>query len=218
MRLPASLRHALAALLGMACCAPLPVLAQEAYLRDSQGKLVRSSSFGNTQIGSLCWRGGAWTPAQAIRECEMDVGLPESPPPPPAKRAEAPSRARDTMVQEYPWPVTLDRRMYFDNGTIALTPPTRATLDELLDKMRFLAIRTVLVIGHADKSGNSAANHALSMRRAQAVKAYLVAHGIAPDLVHVEGKGDTQPIADDSTPEGRAKNRYVDLEVAGTSK
>ena len=58
----------------------------------------------------------------------------------------------------------------------------------------------------------------LSVRRAEAVKAYLVSKGIEPNRIYTEGKGLTQPIASNSTAEGRAKNRRVEIEVIGTRK
>ncbi|MBC8058551.1 MAG: OmpA family protein, partial [Rhizobiales bacterium] len=56
----------------------------------------------------------------------------------------------------------------------------------------------------------------LSIRRAEAVKAYLQAKGIEPNRIYTEGKGEKQPVADNKTAEGRAKNRRVEIEVVGT--
>ncbi len=70
----------------------------------------------------------------------------------------------------------------------------------------------------ADAVGSDAYNQKLSQRRAEAVKAYLVAQGVETSRVYTEGKGETQPVADNTTAAGRAKNRRVTVEVVGTRK
>jgi outer membrane protein OmpA-like peptidoglycan-associated protein len=67
------------------------------------------------------------------------------------------------------------------------------------------------VEGHTDNVGAAAANQSLSERRAQSVKAWLVSHGIAEDRLSIKGFGDTRPVADNSTDEGKTKNRRVEL-------
>jgi OOP family OmpA-OmpF porin len=64
--------------------------------------------------------------------------------------------------------------------------------------------------------GTDSYNQRLSVRRAEAVKAYLVSKGIEKNRVYTEGKGEKQPVADNRTAEGRAKNRRVEIEVVGT--
>jgi OOP family OmpA-OmpF porin len=67
-----------------------------------------------------------------------------------------------------------------------------------------------------DQLGSAAYNQGLSQRRAESVKAYLVSKGIEKNRVYTEGKGEKQPVADNKTAEGRAKNRRVEIEVVGT--
>ena len=69
---------------------------------------------------------------------------------------------------------------------------------------------------HADSIGSDAYNQKLSVRRAEAVKAYLLSKGIEANRVYTEGKGEKQPVADNKTAAGRAKNRRVEIEVVGT--
>ena len=64
--------------------------------------------------------------------------------------------------------------------------------------------------------GSDAYNQKLSVKRAESVKAYLVTNGIEKNRVYTEGKGEKQPVADNKTAEGRAKNRRVEIEVVGT--
>ena len=71
-------------------------------------------------------------------------------------------------------------------------------------------------MGHTDSIGSDSYNQKLSVRRSEAVKAYLVSKGIEKNRVYTEGKGEKQPVADNKTAEGRAKNRRVEIEVVGT--
>jgi OOP family OmpA-OmpF porin len=77
-------------------------------------------------------------------------------------------------------------------------------------------IEVVIAVGHTDNVGGDSYNQRLSVRRAEAVKAYLVSKGIESNRVYTEGKGEKQPVADNKTSEGRAKNRRVEVEVVGT--
>jgi OmpA-OmpF porin, OOP family len=64
--------------------------------------------------------------------------------------------------------------------------------------------------------GSDSYNQRLSIRRSEAVKSYLVGKGVEKNRVYTEGKGEKQPVADNKTSEGRAKNRRVEIEVVGT--
>jgi len=70
------------------------------------------------------------------------------------------------------------------------------------------------IVGHTDSSGSAAANNALSRERAQSTRDYLIARGVAITRLQTEGRGSSEPVADNSTPEGRAKNRRVTIYVA----
>jgi len=74
----------------------------------------------------------------------------------------------------------------------------------------------IIAVGHTDSVGTDAYNQKLSVRRAEAVKNYLTGKGIEKNRVYTEGKGEKQPVADNKTSEGRAKNRRVEIEVVGT--
>jgi OOP family OmpA-OmpF porin len=77
-------------------------------------------------------------------------------------------------------------------------------------------LEVIIAVGHTDSIGTDAYNQRLSVRRAEAVKAFLVSKGIERNRVYTEGKGKKQPVADNRTKEGRAKNRRVEIEVVGT--
>ena len=85
-----------------------------------------------------------------------------------------------------------------------------------LAKTKGIALEVIIAVGHTDNIGSAAYNQALSERRANAVKEYLVSKGIEKNRVYTEGKGLKNPIASNSTAEGRAKNRRTEIEVVGT--
>jgi OmpA-OmpF porin, OOP family len=95
-------------------------------------------------------------------------------------------------------------------------PEGKAKLDDLVGKMRDVALEVIIAVGHTDSDGNDALNDKLSISRAEAVKAYLVSKGVEKNRVYTEGKGKRQPVADNKTKEGKAKNRRVEVEVVGT--
>ena len=95
-------------------------------------------------------------------------------------------------------------------------PTVRAKLDDLISKVKGINLEVVIAVGHTDAVGSDAYNQGLSMKRSEAVKAYLVSNGVEKNRVYTEGKGEKQPVADNKTKEGRAKNRRVEIEVVGT--
>ncbi len=97
-----------------------------------------------------------------------------------------------------------------------LKPDGKAKLNDLTSKLQGMNLEVIIAVGHTDSIGTDAYNQRLSVRRAEAVKAYLVSKGIEKNRVYTEGKGEKQPVADNKTAEGRAKNRRVEIEVVGT--
>jgi len=147
------------------------------------------------------------------------VPAPKPPPPPePKPRAvEAPKPA-----PEKPKPVaekvTFAADVLFDFDKAVVKPEGKSKLDDISNKTKGVNLEVVIAIGHADSVGSDAYNQRLSVRRAESVKAYLVSKGVEANRVYTEGKGEKQPVADNKTKEGRAKNRRVEIEVIGTRK
>lgn len=113
--------------------------------------------------------------------------------------------------------VTLAADAFFQAKAADIPEEMRAKLDDLAQRARGLRLEAVIAIGHAD--GSEAADVEaikLSIRRADAVKAYLVRQGVEMNRIFTEGKGSKLPVAPNTTAEGRAKNRRVEIEVVGT--
>jgi OmpA-OmpF porin, OOP family len=175
--------------------------------------------------GSLCWRDAGWTPATAAKGCDGAI-VPAAPAPAPAPAAApapapapAPAAAPAApAAAPAPAKVTYAADAFFDFDKAVLKPEGKAKLADLADKVGGINLEVVIAVGHTDSVGSAGYNQALSIRRAEAVKAFLVSKGIESNRVYTEGKGLTQPVADNATREGRAKNRRVEVEVVGTRK
>ncbi|WP_223550307.1 OmpA family protein [Pseudomonas sp. A-B-19] len=109
--------------------------------------------------------------------------------------------------------ITLSDDVLFAFNQSDLTPTAKSQLDALMSKFEDADVVSIKVVGHTDSVGSDAYNQTLSERRASSVAEYLLSQGVAPNKVTSEGKGASQPIADNETEEGRAKNRRVDLHI-----
>lgn len=94
-----------------------------------------------------------------------------------------------------------------------LTPTAQSQLDSIMGKLEDDSVVSIKVVGHTDSVGSDTYNQGLSERRASSVAQYLLSQGVAPAKVTSEGKGESQPVADNDTDEGRAKNRRVELHI-----
>jgi outer membrane protein OmpA-like peptidoglycan-associated protein len=119
---------------------------------------------------------------------------PPPPPPPPAGKK-----------------ITLAADSYFDFDKATLKPGGKERIDEVIRAMKDNPQLHVLVEGHTDSIGSDAYNQKLSERRANAVRDYLISRGIESTRITTRGLGESQPVADNKTKEGRAKNRRVDI-------
>ena len=138
---------------------------------------------------------------------------PPAPAPVEAAPAPAPVEAAPVPTSEK---VSFAAEALFDFDKAIVKPEGKAALDDLLNKLQGMNTEVMVTVGHTDSIGTDAYNQKLSLRRAEAVKAYIVSKGVDQSRVYTEGKGETQPVADNSTSEGRAKNRRVTVEVVGT--
>ena len=197
-----------------------------AYVLDQRGNVV-VDPFG------LCWRTPWWTPQLAGIDgpkgagCQCDKAVlpkevcePPPPPPPPAPPKAAPPPPPPPPPPAPPKPmtekVTFAADALFDFDKYVIRPDAKAKLDDLVSKLAGVSLEVIVAVGHTDWIGTEEYNLGLSKRRSDAIKQYLVSKGIEANRIYTEGKGEKQPVADNRTAEGRAKNRRVEIEVIGT--
>jgi len=170
----------------------------------------------------LCWRDASWTPATAAPGCDGAIvppapaAAPAPAPAPVATPAPAPVAPPAPPAPPAATKVTYAADAFFDFNKSVIKPDGKAKLDDLIGKIKDINLEVIIAVGHTDSVGSDAYNQKLSIRRSEAVKAYLVSKGIEKNRVYTEGKGEKQPVADNKTAEGRAKNRRVEIEVVGT--
>jgi outer membrane protein OmpA-like peptidoglycan-associated protein len=117
-----------------------------------------------------------------------------------------------TLKYDPPKVYTL-KNVFFERGLSTLRKESFPALNELVDAMKSKKSLVIEIAGHTDNVGKSEANQKLSEDRADAVRDYLVKHGIDPKRVTAKGYGDTQPVASNDTPNGRQQNRRTEVRI-----
>jgi outer membrane protein OmpA-like peptidoglycan-associated protein len=118
-------------------------------------------------------------------------------------------------VPAAPEVITLDDQgqVLFAFNSAALSADAQQRLHSLLPKLGDPSVVSVKVIGHTDSVGSDSYNQGLSERRASSVAEYLISQGLAPQKVTSLGRGESEPVADNDSDEGRAHNRRVELHL-----
>jgi len=131
-----------------------------------------------------------------------------------AKEAEV-KLSKLAMVSEEPrgMVITLSGSVLFASNQAVLLPDAERRLDEVAKALLATKERKIVVEGYSDARGSDTYNLDLSRRRAEAVRAYLVSRGYDPDLISAEGMGKARPVSNNTTAEGRANNRRVEIVV-----
>lgn len=185
-----------------------------------QGKLTLDPMIYSINLGYRF--GTAAAPVAAAAAVAAIAPVAPPPPPPPAPKDSdgdgvidpndmCPDTPRGTRVgpQGCPCDLTLKLNFAFDSAT--LTDADKAQLDAAAAELKRLNWTSGVIEGHTDSIGSDAYNQKLSERRVAAVRDYLVAQGVAEGRMEPKGFGESQPVADNRTKEGRAENRRVVL-------
>jgi len=102
----------------------------------------------------------------------------------------------------------------FDTNRYDIKSNLRPILDRFATTLNQNPVTRVTIIGHTDSTGTDAINNPLSVNRAAATRDYLVARGVSANRIAIDGRGSREPVADNYTLDGRAKNRRVEIYVA----
>ena len=223
MRVRSNLIMAILASSSLPALSAEPPIAAPGYVQDSSGKVVMSGS-------GACWHTSDWTPAKAVVVgCDgvLAKAIPIPPPPPTAQtQPPEPPVAEGPPLVLLPFAVvaasrpavekiTLDTDTYFDFDKAELKPDGERKLDVIASRLKELKLEVMVAVGHADAIGTAEYNENLSRRRAESVKMFFESRGFPADRIHIDGKGESQPVASNATRDGRAKNRRVEVEVVG---
>ena len=194
------------------------------YWTDVNGNIVRSANTGK------CIRSINWTPEDAIEGCD---GKPVKPKPAAAVPVVAvtpadsdgdgvpddvdkcPDSATDKPVDADGCTIVsvVLKNVQFESNSSELTAGSSESLDKVVNAMNEYDQLRIEIQAHTDNMGEAAYNLSLSEKRANSVRDHLIAKGVAANRMEVKGYGETQPIADNSTRDGRATNRRVELKI-----
>lgn len=171
-------------------------MVNDAYVGDSKGHVVTDGS-------GDCVRTSSWSDGKMIEGCGLVAAVAEPAPVP------VPKAVSET--------VSLSAETLFDHDKSVVKDAGKAKLDDFAARLSTLnTVESVNIVGHTDSSGSDAYNQALSMRRANSVKNYLLDKGVSSSVMSTSGMGESQPVASNATREGRAQNRRVEVSFTGT--
>jgi len=142
--------------------------------------------------------GNVWSKKQEDRRAAME-------------KATAGTGVEVTRTADDQLKLNIPNDVSFSVGSAAIRPEMRGVLDPFANSLRDDPNARISIIGHTDSTGSPAINNPLSVDRAQSVRDYLVSRGVAATRVETAGRGEREPVADNSTDAGRAKNRRVEI-------
>lgn len=206
-------------------------LPTEAFLASPSNARVVMDAFGN------CVRTTAWAPDKAVEGCgkikpaPVAVAAPPPPlavapppPPPPVMVVPPPAPVAAVPVLAVPQTkqmrtVSIESDAFFDVNKASFRKEAQPELEKIAERVRRVtSVDAVQITGHTDNTGATDYNQKLSEQRAATVKDFLVKNGVDPSKITILGMGERSPVAANSTREGRAKNRRVEVMIKGTQQ
>jgi len=123
------------------------------------------------------------------------------------------SQTRDNQLK-----IAIPADISFDSGSAEIRPGLRPVLDELARNLRTQPTALVQIVGHTDITGDETFNNPLSVNRASRTRDYLVGQGVDARRITIDGRGSREPVADNSTEAGRARNRRIEIFVGDPAR
>ncbi|MGB5260711.1 MAG: OmpA family protein [Gammaproteobacteria bacterium] len=181
--------------------------ASSGYLGDTSDTVVTSNY-------AECVQTGAWSKEKSTPACDAAL----------AAQLEAERIAAKLAKMESPAALpkpalaTLSdaRNVVFEFNSAVLTPNATEDLERVVNMMKqYTVIDKISITGYTDSTGPEQYNQKLSEARAVSVKEFLQSRGVSPRLIAARGEGESSPVADNNTREGRSRNRRVDILISG---
>jgi len=166
--------------------------------------------------GAVLLSGCSGTRVFAGQNAFAIVGTPPAPPPPPPKKEEPPPKKEEppARVEVRDNKIEIKEKIQFEYNKATILAASHSLLDEIVDVIKKNPhIKKIAIEGHASSDGDDKHNMKLSDERAKSVMAYLVGKGIDQKMLTAKGFGETKPIGDNNTEEGREKNRRVEFVI-----
>jgi outer membrane protein OmpA-like peptidoglycan-associated protein len=165
---------------------------------QSGGKGVRNGALiggAAAALGTYIWSSRMEAQKRAMEESTAGTGV-------------TVTQTRENLLQ-----LDIPSDISFDVNKADIRPAFKPILDRFAQTLVQNPAATVQIIGHTDSTGSDAINNPLSVHRAASTRDYLVGRGVAPQRIMIDGRGSWEPVADNATPEGRARNRRVEIYV-----
>jgi outer membrane protein OmpA-like peptidoglycan-associated protein len=116
------------------------------------------------------------------------------------------SRTQDNQLK-----LNIPNDVSFDTNSAAIKPQMRGVLEPFASSLKDDPNARLTIVGHTDSTGSDATNNPLSVDRAQSVRDFLAARGVSPTRIETAGRGEREPVADNTSEAGRARNRRVEI-------
>jgi len=167
-----------------------------------------------------CYPMSSWS--APVFQCAGPAPEPEPPPPPVVEKEpeppppEAPPPPKVEVKEDR---IELNEKVNFETGKATLLPASKTLLDEVAKVLGdHPEIQKIRIEGHTDNQGGTAYNQRLSNNRAKAVREYIVSKGVDGKRLESKGFGESKPVADNKTPEGKEQNRRVEMHITKRAK